>query len=144
MKGYTTDKELMHQHMAKYTGELSPRFGIGPGSYEPCIVEIAKLKVRTPDKDIITISESPHYQYAIGNKDVYIDFLHEFYHQWAPFDIQLNSFDYLLGDEKDYLDPPHDQDFILCRQDLTIMDGVHRATCLLLLDVKFAPILREI
>ena len=142
MKGYTTDKELMCKDMAKYSGEMNHRFGIGSGPYEPCIVEIAKLKVRTPDKDIINISESPHYQYAIGNKDVYIDFLHEFYHQWAPFDIQLKSFDYLLSDEKNYLDPPHDQDFILCGQDLVIADGVHRTTCLVLLGVKFAPILK--
>lgn len=126
MKGYTTINDVMLAHMAAYDGPDEIR-----------IIPIADLCVRTPAGSIVTLEATPHYQYTLGNKQPYRDWLVEHNHLYES---SLASFEHLMNDESDYLDEPYDQDFILCDKNFVIIDGVHRATRLFQLGVKHAPV----
>lgn len=130
MKGYTTDHDVMLAHMAAYDGLDEIR-----------IIPIADLCVRTPEKTIAKIDETPHYQYTLGNKQPYLDWLVAHNHLY---ELSLASFEHLMNDESYYLDAPYDQNFILCNKDFVIIDGVHRATRLFQLGVVLAPVVRRI
>lgn len=137
MKGYTNDYDKMVEHMARYTG---------PHQVE--IMRIDRLRVSMPGNSkrllIQRLGETLHYQYTLGNTQPYKDWLVANNHFY---ELSLASFEHLMNDDSNYLDEPHDQDFILYYQGMdypVIIDGVHRATRLFQLGVEYAPVLRKI
>jgi len=97
-----------------------------------------RLRVRLPSGDIVALDETPHYQYTIGNKQPYCDWLIEYGHLYES---SLASFEHLMSDESFYLEGQHAQDFILCDKNFVIIDGVHRATRLFQLGARRIPVL---
>ncbi|MHA2063150.1 MAG: hypothetical protein ACXABY_02095 [Candidatus Thorarchaeota archaeon] len=126
MKGYTTVSALMLVHMDAYKG-----------SDEMWIMPLSRLCVRMPGEGIVNLDATPHYQYTLGNKQPYRDWLVKHHHLYES---SLASFEHLMNDESYYLDEPYDQDFILCDKNFVIIDGVHRATRLFQLGVVLAPV----
>jgi hypothetical protein len=127
MRGYTDDIQTMRQHMALYNGP-----------HKVDVVSLSDLRVSIPGRGIVTLDQTPHYQYILGNKQPYLDLLlaqNYLYHQ------SINSFEYVINNDLDYLDKPHEQDFIFCYTTCVIIDGVHRATYLFHLDIKQAPVI---
>ena len=127
MKGYTDSADVMLQHIDRYAGHEVVH-----------IIEIAKLRIRMPGEGIVAITATPHYLYTLGNKQPYKDWLVAHNHLY---DSSLASFEYLMNDGADYLDGKHADDFIVHDSQLVIIDGVHRATRLFQLGVRFAPVL---
>jgi len=127
MKGYTDNENVMREHMESYSGR-----------HKIHIVEIAKLQISMPGQGIMTISQTPHYQYVCGNKEPYKEWLIEHGHLYEE---SLASFEYLMNDDSYYLDLKHARDFIMHDDELIIVDGVHRATRLFQLGVLRAPAL---
>ncbi len=136
MKGYTSDESVMREHIDQYTGKNQPH-----------IVELEKLKVIDIRGHITSIKESPHYQYAAGNKQPYIDFLKRDHP--TEYEQSIESFEYLMDSDLDYLDPNHKkyngwggEDHFIIHDNYVIRDGVHRAARLLQLGIDTAPVLR--
>lgn len=130
MKGYVKYAFTMAKHIERYEGEE-----------EAHLIEVATLKVRMPGEGIVAIDQTPHYQYTLGNTQPYKDWLVAHDHLYES---SLASFEHLMNDDSLYLDGKHRQDFIMHDDDLVIIDGVHRATRLFQLGVKYAPVLRKI
>lgn len=120
----------MQKHIDRYQGR-----------HHPHIVEMSKLKVALPDKSIVNICETPHYQYMLGDHDIYMKFLDKHYLQHSPFEHQLQSLDILMNDDSDYLDEKFHDGLIIHKNDFIIMDGVHRAARLLHLGINIAVVL---
>ena len=136
MKGYTIDESVMRKHMDGYTGKNQPH-----------IVDLEKLQVIDIRGKITSIKDSPHYQYVLGNKQPYIDFLKRDHP--SEYEQSIESFEYLLNSELDYLDTNHKkyngwdgEDTFIIHDNYVIRDGVHRASRLLQLGIKLAPVLR--
>lgn len=136
MKGYTSDESVMREHIDQYTGKNQPH-----------IVELEKLKVIDIRGHITSIKESPHYQYTAGNKQPYIDFLKRDHP--TEYEESIESFEYLMNSDLNYLDPNHKkyngwggEDHFIIHDDYVIRDGVHRATRLVQLGITHAPVLR--
>lgn len=127
MKGYSADFMTMLEQMLHYEGDDLPH-----------TIEIARLRVRMPRQGIVAINATPHYLYTLGNQQPYKDWLVEHNHLYES---SLASFEYLMNDESEYLGKGHELDFIIHDDDLVIIDGVHRATRLFQLGVKYAPVL---
>ncbi len=93
--------------------------------------------------------ETPHYQYSIGNVEVYEEYLSMLKHiTWARkavnqehLDMQhmFDKFDTILNSELYYLEPPHEKKYIICNTNRLIVDGVHRSISLLAKGVYNAP-----
>ena len=130
MKGYTTDQTVMQEHVDRYKGQ-----------HRPHIMELNKLKVILPDGTRVKIDGTPHYQYMIGNHEIYMAFLHKHYGQHAPFEQQLESLSILMNDDSNYLDEKFHDGFIMHNPDLILMDGAHRAARLAHLGIEIAPVL---
>ena len=111
-------------------------------------VDRERLKITSMQRT--TLEGTPHYQYALGNKDVYIDYLNSLKHvTWARaainqehLDIQfmLDKFDKILYCEEDYLAPPYENKYIICDMSGLLRYGLHRAVTLLSNSVKRAPV----
>ena len=136
MKGYTIDESVMRKHMDGYTGKNQPH-----------IVDLEKLQVIDIRGNLSSIKDSPHYQYVLGNKQPYIDFLKRDHP--SEYEQSIESFEYLLNSELDYLDTTHKkyngwggEDTFIIHDNYIIRDGVHRASRLLQLGIKLAPVLR--
>ena len=112
------------------------------GPHMPHVMNVRDLKVRMPAgggrHTIVALNETPHYQYALGNKLPYVDWLIEHHHLVEE---SLASFEHLMNDDSVYLDTPHEDKFIMHDHDLVIVDGVHRATRLCSLGANFVPVL---
>jgi 2-polyprenyl-3-methyl-5-hydroxy-6-metoxy-1,4-benzoquinol methylase len=136
MKGYTRNAAVMRSHIDDYRGDNHPH-----------IIEINKLKVADKRGTITPIKETPHYQYVLGNKQPYLDFLREDHPN--EYNESISSFEYLINSELDYLDSSHKkyngyagEDSFIIHDDYIIRDGVHRATLLTQLGITHAPVLR--
>jgi hypothetical protein len=127
MRGYTDDIKKMQQHMELYDGQ-----------YKVDIVSIADLRADIPGRGIITLDQTPHYQYIIGNKYPYLNLLLA---QNYPYHQSIDSFEYVINNNLYYLDKPHERDFIFCYTTRVIIDGVHRASYLFYLGVKQVPVI---
>jgi hypothetical protein len=114
------------------------------GSHMPHVMNVRDLKVRMPivggGHVIMNLNETPHYQYALGNKGSYLEWLIRHNHLVEE---SLASFEHLMNDDSTYLDAPHGDKFIMHDNDLVIVDGVHRATRLCALGATFIPVLRK-
>ena len=94
--------------------------------------------------------DTPHFQYIIGNKDVYGEYLSMLkYITWARaainqehLDLQFmfDKYDKMLHSDHDYLQPPYEDSYIICDSTGLIQDGLHRATILLSNSVLRAPV----
>ena len=94
--------------------------------------------------------QTPHYQYAIGNKSVYEEYLNMLKHiTWARkavnqehLDIQhmFDKFDVVLDSQMYYLEPPHENKYIICNIHQLIIDGIHRSVSLLANKIEKAPV----
>lgn len=136
MKGYTRDESVMRKHMDGYKGKNQPH-----------IVDIENLKVIDKRGKITSIKETPHYQYALGNKEPYKAFLRADHP--SEYEESLESFEYLMNNELDYLDSSHKkyngwggEDHFIIHDNHVVRDGVHRAARLTQLGIKRAPVLR--
>ena len=126
MHGYTNKIEDMRRHIARYQGYHLPK-----------IILTNSLQVRIFGSIIVSLDNTPHYQYIIGNKDQYMGFLHQYNH---PIEESLRRFEDVIHGPWDYLDGPHEQKFIECDPNLVIVDGVHRAVRLFQLGIKVIPV----
>ncbi len=88
---------------------------------------------------IVHISKTPHYQYLLGDKKPYLDYLKK-YGKSVGYTLEHSSeaFDSLISDTKTYLSKNYASNYIVCEKiatkfgkKLVIIDGVHRATILL-------------
>ena len=128
----------------EYVLEMRFDFDKYDGPEEIHLVEIATLKVRMPKEgghDIVGIDATPHYQYTLGNKQPYKDWLVANKHLYEE---SLASFEHLMNDDSRYLGGDYTMGHILHDDDMVILDGVHRATRLFQLGVVYAPALRKI
>jgi len=135
--------------------------GYQKSNYKICFVNLLVLKdsiVSSVDKDkkrILSLSptlvkDTPHYQYAIGNKQPYIDYLNMCRGiTWArkaigqenlQMDFMLEKFDKLLNSDIAYLDHPHETKYIIIDKNRSLIDGLHRATALLVKGYEKAPV----
>ncbi len=127
MRGYTTNPAIIQQQVLAYKGTDVVLF-----------IDLEGLQVRMPSGDIVPLDATPHYQYTLGNKQPYCDWLIEHSHLYES---SLASFEDLMNDGSLYLEGSHAQDFILCDRNFVIIDGVHRATRLFQLGVVRVPVL---
>lgn len=134
MKGYTVDAAELREPIFNYEGP-----------HVAHIMDLTKLRVRMPRGDggflFLKIHQTPHYKYTQGDTQPYKDWLVEHRHLY---DESLASFEHLMNDDSNYLDPPYNDEWIMHDDDLVIVDGVHRATRLYALGHTFVPVLRKI
>jgi 2-polyprenyl-3-methyl-5-hydroxy-6-metoxy-1,4-benzoquinol methylase len=87
---------------------------------------------------ITRLRDTPHYQFVTGNRTPYQEYLARF-GRHVGFGIEHSEadFDRLLESDFRYLEPPHNDRYIVCERvrsglgkKLVVLDGVHRA-CLL-------------
>tara|TARA_R100001509_G_C4841319_1_gene206754 strand:+ start:328 stop:822 length:495 start_codon:yes stop_codon:yes gene_type:complete len=126
--------------------------GYGEKKYKICVVNLNVIKdsiVSNVDKKAkrvlslspTSIKETPHYQYALGNKQPYIDYLDLCRGiTWAraaigeedlKIEFMFEKFDALLNSDLSYLDPPHEDKYIIIDRNRNLIDGLHRSVALL-------------
>jgi hypothetical protein len=103
------------------------------------LIKLSDLRVRIHGPMIVAINKTPHYQYIVGNKSAYMEFLYE-YHA-SVIALSLERFEYVINGPYDYLGGPHNDEYIKCDGDMVIVDGVHRATRLFQLGIKEIPVM---
>lgn len=114
------------------------------------VTSVDRERLKIVSMKPIPIEETPHYQYAIGNKEVYEKYLLNLKHiTWARaaineehLDVQFmfDKFDAILNSELLYLDSPHEEKYIICNMNQLIIDGVHRSISLLANNIYQAPV----
>lgn len=112
-------------------------------------------RVDTESKRILSlkptlIKETPHYQYAMGNTQPYKEYLEKCKHiTWARaainqehIDLQFmfDKFDKILNTELAYLEPPHQDKYIIVNRNKQLIDGLHRAVALMSNGIFEVPI----
>jgi len=95
------------------------------------------------------IKDTPHYQYALGNKQPYVEYLEKCRHiTWARSAINqqdmkieqmFEKFDKLLDSEHLYLQPPYENKYIIVNHRASLIDGLHRSVCLLVNGINEVP-----
>ena len=84
----------------------------------------ASLITNYPSKKIIKLEESPHYQFLLGNREPYIEYMkisHQKEHSVEVFEELIKNFNYLEGSNKNK--------FVVCNKFgdyYLIQDGFHR------------------
>ena len=96
------------------------------------------------------IRETPHYQYAIGNKKPYQEYLEKCRHiTWARSAINqqdmkigemYDKFDKILNSEYYYLQPPYENKYIIVDSNARLIDGLHRSVALLVKGFTKVPV----
>lgn len=135
--------------------------GYQKSNYKICFVNLLVLKdsiVSSVDKDkkrILSLSptlikETPHYQYAIGNKQPYIDYLNMCRGiTWArkaigqedlQIDFMLEKFDNLLNSNTAYLESPYESKYIIVNRNKSLVDGLHRSVALIVNGQEKVPV----
>ena len=135
--------------------------GYSVRSHKIVLADLTKLtsniveKVDQQSKTILSMRktlllDTPHYQYAIGNKQPYSEYLSMLKHiTWARAAINqehldlkfmFDKYDKILHSEDEYLQPPYEQKYIICDSTGLIQDGLHRATVLLSNSILRAPV----
>jgi hypothetical protein len=135
--------------------------GYNKQPHKVVMADLTMLKgniVKSVDRNRLTITrmeptliiDSPHYQYAIGNKQPYQEYLEMLKHiTWARaainqehLDIQFmfDKFDKILDNKTEYLIPPYESYYIICNNNRMIIDGMHRTISLLSNNIKNAPV----
>jgi hypothetical protein len=96
------------------------------------------------------IKDTPHYQYALGNKSPYEDYLNKCKHiTWAreaigeqhlEMQFMFDKFDKILNSDDAYLDSPYEDRYIIVNGRGQIVDGLHRSVSLLINGIGKAPV----
>jgi hypothetical protein len=96
----------------------------GPNHLHWMRLKDLKVRMATSHTEfiIVGIDETVHYQYAIGNKQPYKDWLVALRHSY---DSSLESFEHIMTDDTRYLEGKYQNGFIIHDDDLIIIDGVH-------------------
>lgn len=101
--------------------------------------KLDSLSVRLLKRGIVKVSDSPHYQYILGNKQPYIDyFYNNFYFGTGPFEDHFpQKFDYLINSFRlNYTEINGKKCKIIIDNNDVILDGVHRAAICLNLGIE--------
>jgi len=128
--------------------KMHPVYG---GNLRPAKIILKNLNELVESSSRRGIVEQPQYQYCIGNKQAYADFLIPLRGKsWAraaineehlTLDDMYEKFDKILHSDKKYLEPPFEHSYICTHSDAkTIFDGVHRASVLLSKGFEVVPI----
>jgi hypothetical protein len=127
--------------------KMHPVYG---GHFRPAKIIMKNLEELT-NSNHEKIIDLPHYQYCIGNKQAYADFLIPLKGKtWAraaigqehlTVDDMFANLDKLINSTKKYLEPPFENNYICTFEGETkIFDGCHRSSVLLAKGFKTVPI----
>lgn len=96
------------------------------------------------------VKDTPHYQYALGNKKPYEEYLAKCKHiTWAraaiseehlELQFMFDKFDKILNSDYAYLDSPYEDRYIIVNGRGQIIDGLHRSVSLLVSGIEKAPV----
>ena len=127
--------------------KMHPVYG---GGLVPVKIVLKRLDSLVESKSGRPISEQPHYQYCIGNKRPYTQFLEktkgriwatDLYPKYQTVDQMHSRFDKILHSKKHYLEPPFENSYITTYMNSNVIfDGLHRACILLSKGVDIAPV----
>ena len=114
------------------------------------VSEVDKEQKKIISLNPVLVKDTPHYQYALGNKAPYEEYLNKCKHiTWARAGINeehleiqymFDKFDAILNSDKLYLDPPFENKYIIVADNGLLIDGLHRAVALLSSGIDKAPI----
>lgn len=111
------------------------------GPEEMHLIEVSSLKVHLPKLGVLPINKTPHYKYANGVAQPYIDWLFD---NDLPYEFLLTQFHHLMNDQSRFLEGQYKDNYIVHDDDFVILNGVYIATRLFQLGVKYVPALRKI
>lgn len=98
----------------------------------------------------LRIKDTPHYKYITGDEQPLKDYFQSCRgYTWArqgtpdenmTVDALIEQFFEIMKSEKDYLEPPHESQYIMVRHNWHCIDGLRRASILLSNGVEEAPV----
>ena len=95
------------------------------------IININSLRCCIINERIMSIEETPHFQYLQGNKKNYIDYVNKNIGIHLQQDHYPLSFDKLIKNfDKNYCDHSSKKSYIIINSNNEVMDGVHRVAIL--------------
>tara|TARA_A100000172_G_scaffold27536_1_gene16200 strand:- start:6863 stop:7333 length:471 start_codon:yes stop_codon:yes gene_type:complete len=111
--------------------------------------QVDRQSLRILSLEPTLIKDTPHFQYALGNTKPYEEYLEKCKHiTWARaaineehLDMQymFDKFDKILNTDAAYLDPPHQDKYIIINQQGHLIDGLHRSVALLRAGINIVP-----
>jgi len=138
-----------------YNGNRSKHLHLPPGyavrRYEIKEVALENIVDKIWGSPVaLPIKETPHYKYLIGDKQPLRDYFQSCRgytwarpgtpHQNMTVDNLLVEFEKVINSEKDYLEPPYQDYYIIVKSNWHCIDGLRRACILLANGVEKAPI----
>ena len=95
------------------------------------IVDVKELRCSVIGKGIVSIDESPHYQYVQGNKDPYIEYVNKNIGEKLQEDHYPEAFEKLINNfDINYNETRRKKSLIIINKDKVIIDGLHRVSIL--------------
>jgi len=88
----------------------------------PYNINIDSLKANIIDKGLVKITDTPHYKYLEGNKDIYIKYFYKYFSTYLTSDHFPESFDKLINE----YDKNYSKSYPIINNNGQIYDGVHR------------------
>jgi len=124
--------------------------GYGPFRYKLTEVKLENIVDNLWGIGPTKIKETPHYKYAIGEKQPLIDYFESCRgYTWArkgtsaenmPVGDLLSQFDDILVTDSKYLEPPYDSHYIIVESTWFCIDGLRRSCSLLANGIEESPV----
>ena len=96
--------------------------------YKVVEVDVNNLRANI-NSNIVKIEDTPHYQYILGNRDVYRNYFYTNFGKTLQEDHFPESFDDLINNfNENYIRDDGKESYIIINNNNIISDGVHRAS----------------